>query len=56
MTSAPLRVEIQLVDTLVKGLNYLSNTGGISTATVSNVEYVGNFIELGDPAVAMIRD
>jgi len=56
MTSAPLRVEIQLVDALLKGLNYLSAAGGIPTATLSNVEYVGNFIELGDPAVAMIKD
>jgi hypothetical protein len=56
MTSAPLRVEIQLVDQLIKGLNYLTNTGGTPSATLSNVEYVGNFIELGDPAVAMIKD
>ena len=56
MTSAPLRVEIQLVDVLLKGLNYLTAAGGIPTATLSNVEYVCNFIELGDPAVAMIKD
>jgi hypothetical protein len=56
MTSAPLRVEIQLVDTLFKGLNYLTLAGRTPGLTLSNVEYVGNFIELGDPAVAMIRD
>jgi hypothetical protein len=56
MTSAPLRVEIQLVDVLLKGLNYLTAAGAAPTATLSNVEYVGNFIELGDPAVAMIKD
>jgi hypothetical protein len=56
MTSAPLRVEIQLVDALVKAVNYLTVANGVSTATFSNVEYVGNFIELGDPAVAMIKD
>jgi hypothetical protein len=55
MTSAPLRVEIQLVDTLVKACNVLVNTT-VSTAQLSNVEYIGNFIELGDPAVAMIKD
>jgi len=56
MTSAPLRVEIQLVDTLVKACNVLTNATAVSTATLSNVEYIGNFIELGDPAVAMIKD
>ena len=56
MTSAPLRVEIQLVDSLLKAVNYLTANGGVPTATFSNVEYVGNFIELGDPAVAMIKD
>jgi hypothetical protein len=56
MTSAPLRVEIQLVDTLVKACNVLTVATAISTATLTNVEYVGNFIELGDPAVAMIKD
>ena len=56
MTSAPLRVEIQLVDTLFKAVNYISNTGGTPSCTLTNVEYVGNFIELGDPAIAMIKD
>ena len=56
MTSAPLRVEIQLVDALVKACNVLTNNTAVSTAQLSNVEYVGNFIELGDPAVAMIKD
>jgi hypothetical protein len=56
MTSAPLRVEIQLVDQLVKACNVLTNATAVSTATLSNVEYIGNFIELGDPAVAMIKD
>jgi len=56
MTSAPLRVEIQLVDQLVKACNVLTNATAVATAQLSNVEYVGNFIELGDPAVAMIKD
>jgi len=56
MTSAPLRVEIQLVDVLLKAVNYQSAAGTAPTATLANVEYVGNFIELGDPAVAMIKD
>ena len=36
--------------------DFISNTGGTPSCTLTNVEYVGNFIELGDPAVAMIRD
>jgi len=56
MSSAPLRVEIQLVDQLVKACNVLTNGTAISTATLTNVEYIGNFIELGDPAIAMIKD
>jgi hypothetical protein len=56
MTSAPLRVEIQLVDTSVKACNYLTLATAVSTAQLSNVEYIGNFIELGDPAIAMIKD
>jgi hypothetical protein len=56
MTSAPLRVEIQLVDTIYKALNVKDVTGGVPTLTINNCEYVGNFIELGDPAIAMIKD
>ena len=56
MTSAPLRVEIQLVDSLAKCINYLSATGGTPTFNITNCEYVGNFIELGDPAISMIKD
>ena len=56
MTSAPLRVEIQLVDNLYKALNYLADAGTAPSYTLSNVEYVGNFLELGDPAIAMIKD
>lgn len=55
MTSAPLRVEIQLVSTLIQACNYLTFTT-VSTAQLTNVEYIGNFIELGDPAIAMIKD
>ena len=52
-TSAPLRVEIQLVDSIAKMCACTSATGSI---TVSNVEYVANFIELGDQAVSMVLD
>lgn len=53
MTSAPLRVEIQLVDTAVKALAAL---GAVTSIQLSNVEYVANFIELGDGAMGMIYD
>ena len=52
-TSAPLRVEIQLVDNISKFCACTSSSGSI---TVSNCEYVANFIELGDNAVSMILD
>lgn len=51
MDSAPLRVELQLVDDIKK---MLSSVAGTSTITISNVEYVANFIELSDEAVNMI--
>ena len=56
MTSAPLRVEIQLVDQLVKACNVLTNATAVSTATLTNVEYIGSFMELADPSIAMIKD
>ena len=56
MTSSSLRIEIQLVDQLIKACNVLTVATAVSTVQLSNVEYVGNFIELGDPAVAMIKD
>jgi hypothetical protein len=51
MTSAPLRVEITLVDQIQKAFCATSNA---STISVTNVEYVGNFISLNDQAVGMI--
>ena len=50
MTSSPLRVEIQLVDAIQKAIC----CNGTATIAVSNVEYIGNFIELSDEAVGMI--
>ena len=56
MTSAPLRVEIQLVDTFYKAASDLTSTSAATAATIalSNVEYVANFIELGDSAMSII--
>ena len=52
MTAAPLRVEIQLVSSFIQGCCEL--TGGASTISLSNVEYIANFIELGDAAMSVI--
>ena len=56
MSSAPLRVEIQLVDSFTKACSDLASTSSATTATIalSNVEYVCNFIELGDSAMSII--
>jgi hypothetical protein len=51
-TSAPLRVEIVLVDAIQKAMNALIAP---STTTISNVEFVGNFIELSDNAMGLIQ-
>jgi len=51
MDSAPLRLDITLVDAITKMLSCVSGTG---TITVSNVEYVANMIELSDEAMGMI--
>ena len=56
MTSAPLRVEIQLVDTFYKACSDLASTGAADSASIaiSNCEYIANFIELGDQAMSVI--
>jgi hypothetical protein len=51
-TSAPLRVEIQLVDNMNKAAGCLAGAAG--AISMSNVEYVANFIELGDSAMQTI--
>jgi len=51
-TSAPLRVELTLQDSANKAyVQALDN----STFTLTNVEYVANFIELSDTAMGMIQ-
>jgi hypothetical protein len=52
-TSAPIRVEIQLVPTL--GCCMASDAVVGSTFTLNNVEYVMNTIELGDGAMQTIQ-
>ncbi len=55
MHSAPLTIEITLVDSLIKALN---TTAGIPTASdgiINNVEFVGQMIELSDQAMAVVN-
>ena len=53
MSSAPLRVELQLVDSTNKCCAALTGAD-LNTFTITNVEYVANLIELGDPAMQII--
>lgn len=52
-TSAPLRMEITLVDNIVKCLNIVGG-GSFASGAIHNVEYVANFIELGDSAMQTV--
>ena len=52
-SSAPLRVELQIVSSILQAMCAVSGTGTIS---ISNVEYVANFIELSDEAVSVIKN
>jgi len=51
MTSAPLRVEIQLVDNIYKAMAVQNNSCSIQ---LSNVEFIASLIELGDNAMGII--
>ena len=53
MTSSPLRVEIQLVDNLVKAMACLQGYT-LASGIITNVEYIANMIELGDSAMSMV--
>lgn len=52
-TSAPLRVEITLVDNLNKALALTTGVG--ATLKLSNCEYVANFVEVSDEAISLIH-
>lgn len=56
-TSAPLRMEIQIVSDLFKAMNCTTiPTFGANTGLISNVEYIANFIELGDSAMSVVAN
>ena len=50
MTSAPLRLELQLVSSSFNALGLLLDV----TPSLNNVEYIANFIKLSDNAMSMI--
>jgi hypothetical protein len=52
MTSAPIRLELQLVSSA--SIPYVALTA-IASFAVTNVEYIGSFIELSDQALAVIQ-
>lgn len=51
-TSAPIRMEIQLVDQAPKALCTVT---ALTSIQLTNVEYVANFIELSDQAMGLIQ-
>ena len=53
-TSAPLRMEITLVSDLSKAMNCTTLPTAYPTGLLSNVEYIANFIELGDSAMELV--
>jgi hypothetical protein len=50
-TSAPIRMEIQLVDSAIKCVTSLT---GVTGMTLNNCEYIANYIELSDSAMSLI--
>lgn len=52
MTSAPLRVEIQLVNSTLIPFVSIS---AVASFAISNVEIIGSFIELSDQALAVVQ-
>ena len=53
-TSAPIRLEITLVSDLFKAMNCTTVPGAFPNGILSNVEYIANFIELGDSAMSVV--
>jgi hypothetical protein len=54
MTSAPLRVEIQLVSSVLSAVCSAVALDTTTPMTITNCEYVGQFIELSDSAMSTI--
>ncbi len=57
LTSGPLRLELTLQDSITKIFGCAAAAGASAgTITVSNVEYIANFIELSDEAMSMVYE
>ena len=56
MTSAPLTISIQLVSSALKFLTSETALANGNGFTISNVEFIGSFIELSDESVSIIRN
>ena len=52
-TSAPIRIELQLVSQLYYGMNCISAT--TNSGLINNVEYVAEMMELSDEAMSMVQ-
>jgi hypothetical protein len=55
MTAAPLRIEIVLKASVVTSLMSLAGSATAQTFTMTGVNYVGEFLELPDSAIAAIK-
>eukprot|EP01038_Epipyxis_sp_PR26KG_P018255 gene18255-25683_t len=53
MTTAPLRLELQLVSNANQAI---ASTSPLASIAVNNVEYIANFIALSDGAMGVIND
>ena len=56
MTSAPLTINIQLVSSALRFLTSETALANNNAFTISNVEFIGSFIELSDESISIIRN
>jgi len=56
MTSAPLSLNLQLVNSALKFVNSAVALGATNSFTITNCEFVGSFIELSDSSINVIRE
>lgn len=55
MTSAPLRLELVLQSSIANVMNFSAGTPTNGAFTLNNVEFIGEFLELPDSAIAAVR-
>jgi hypothetical protein len=54
-TTAPIRLEIWLVDNVTKAFLSTSATASVDTYSLKNVEFVASMVEISDEAVGIVR-